>query len=297
MWASAAGCHTAGHQGITLTTNWLAPAKINLFLHVTGRRSDGYHNIQTLYQFVDLCDVLQFAVREDNEVRLSSDFDEVPAEANLVVRAARALQTHSGTRAGTDITLKKVIPTGGGLGGGSSDAATTLVALNEFWRLGLSIKELAEIGVTVSADVPVFVHGQASWAEGIGEKLTPVAPLEPWYLIVNPNVQVSTAALFDAPELTRNISPITIRDFMDGRSRNVFEPVVVTRYPEVRAALEWLRRSHRGYRARMSGTGSCAFTALESEAKARALCERLPKGMTGYVVKGRNASPLYDFAG
>lgn len=280
-----------------MTTNWLAPAKINLFLHVTGRRSDGYHTLQTLYQFVDLCDVLQFSVREDNEIRLTSDFDEVPPEQNLVVRAARALQQHSGTRAGTDVTLKKVIPTGGGLGGGSSDAATTLVALNEFWRLGLSIKELAEIGVGVSADVPVFVHGQASWAEGIGDKLTPVAPAEPWYLIVNPNVQVSTAALFDAPELTRNISPITIRDYMDERSRNVFEPVVVTRYPEVRAALDWLRRNHRGYRARMSGTGSCVFTAFETEAEARALYDRLPKGMSGFVVKGRNASPLYDFAG
>ena len=280
-----------------MTINWLAPAKINLFLHVTGRRSDGYHSLQTLYQFVDLCDVLQFAVREDNEVRLTSDFDEVAPEQNLVVRAARALQAHSGTRAGSDITLKKVIPTGGGRGGGSSDAATTLVALNEFWRLGLSIKELAEIGVTVSADVPVFVHGQASWAEGIGEKLTPVAPAEPWYLIVNPNVQVSTAALFDAPELTRNTSPITIRDFMDGRSRNVFEPVVVTRYPEVRAALDWLRRNHRAYRARMSGTGSCVFTACKSESEARELADRLPKGMTGHVVKGRNASPLYDFAG
>jgi len=280
-----------------LTINWLAPAKINLFLHVTGRRSDGYHTLQTLYQFVDLCDVLQFAVREDNEVHLTSAFNEVPPDENLVVRAARALQAHSGTRAGTDITLTKAIPTGGGLGGGSSDAATTLVALNEFWRLGLSIKELAEIGVTVSADVPVFVHGQASWAEGIGDKLTPVAPTEPWYLIVNPNVQVSTAALFDAPELTRNISPITIRDFMDGRSRNVFEPVVVSRYPEVRAALDWLRRNHREYRARMSGTGSCVFTACKSEADARELAERLPKGMTGHVVKGRNASPLYDFSG
>ena len=280
-----------------MTTTWLAPAKINLFLHVTGRRSDGYHTLQTLYQFVDLCDVLQFAVREDNEIRLTSDFDEVAPEQNLVVKAARALQSHSGTRAGTDITLTKVIPTGGGLGGGSSDAATTLVALNEFWRLGLSIKELAEIGVGVSADVPVFVHGQASWAEGIGDKLTPVAPAEPWYLIVNPNVQVSTAALFDAPELTRNISPITIRDYMDERSRNVFEPVVMTRYPEVRAALEWLRRNHRGYRARMSGTGSCVFTAFGTEAEARELADRLPKGMSGFVVKGRNASPLYDFAG
>ena len=280
-----------------MTTNWLAPAKINLFLHVTGRRGDGYHTIQTLYQFIELNDVLQFSVREDNEIRLESDFKEVAPEQNLVVRAARALQQQSGTRAGTDIKLVKRIPTGGGLGGGSSDAATTLVALNEFWRLGLSIKELAEIGVTVSADVPVFVHGQAAWAEGIGERLTPVAPIEPWYLVINPNVQVSTAALFDAPELTRNTSPITIRDFMDGRSRNVFEPVVVTRYPEVRAALEWLRRHHKGSRAKMSGTGACVFAAFESEEAAKALAEQLPKNMTGYVVKGRNASPLYDFAG
>jgi len=265
-----------------VTTNWLAPAKINLFLHVTGRRSDGYHTLQTVYQFVDLCDVLQFSVREDNEVHLISEFDEVPPENNLVVRAARALQAHSGTRAGTDITLTKHIPTGGGLGGGSSDAATTLVALNEFWRLGLSIKELAEIGVTVSADVPVFVYGQASWAEGIGDKLTPVAPVEPWYLIINPQVQVSTATLFNAPELTRNTSPITIRDFMDA---------------EVGEALDWLRKHHRVRRAKMSGTGSCVFAACESEEQAQELCNKLPDTMTGYVVKGRNASPLYDFSG
>lgn len=280
-----------------MTTNWLAPAKINLFLHVTGRRSDGYHTLQTVYQFVELNDVLQFSVREDNEIHLDSDFDEVPPEQNLVVRAARALQQHSGTRAGTDIKLIKNIPTGGGLGGGSSDAATTLVALNEFWRLGLSIKELAEIGVSVSADVPVFVYGQASWAEGIGDKLTPVAPSEPWYLVVNPKVQVSTQALFNAPELTRNSSPITIRDFMDGRSRNVFEPIVVPRYPEVGAALEWLRRNYRANRAKMSGTGACVFAAFESEDQAKALAEQLPESMIGYVVKGRNASPLYDFAG
>lgn len=280
-----------------MATKWLAPAKINLFLHVTGRRSDGYHTLQTVYQFVDMCDVLQFAVREDSEVHLKSKFKEVPPEDNLVVRAARALQAHSGTRAGTDISLEKVIPTGGGLGGGSSDAATTLVALNEFWRLGLSIKELAEIGVTVSADVPVFVYGQASWAEGIGEKLTPVAPLEPWYLIVNPLVQSSTEALFNAPELKRNTNPITIRDFMDGRSTNVFESIAVAKHPEIGAALDWLRANYRGYRAKMSGTGSCVFTAFENEESAKELCEKLPDGMQGYVVKARNASPLYDFSG
>ena len=280
-----------------MTTNWLAPAKINLFLHVTGRRADGYHTLQTVYQFVNLCDVLQFSVREDNEITLDTSFDEVPPPENLVVRAARALQTHAGARGGADIKLEKVIPTGGGLGGGSSDAATTLVALNEFWRLGLSIKELAEIGVRVSADVPVFVYGQASWAEGIGERLTPVAPLEPWYLIVNPNVQISTATLFNVPELTRNFSPITIRDFMDGRSTNVFEPIVIKKYPEVRAALEWLTVNHRRQRPKMSGTGSCVFTQVDSEEEARALHDKLPKGMTGYVVKGRNASPLYDFSG
>jgi len=280
-----------------LTTNWLAPAKINLFLHVTGRRSDGYHTLQTVYQFINLCDVLQFSVREDNDVQLISAFDEVPPEDNLVIKAARALQAQSGTRSGADITLTKSIPTGGGLGGGSSDAATTLVALNEFWRLGLSIKELAEIGVSVSADVPVFVYGQASWAEGIGDKLTPVAPKEPWYLVVCPQVQISTAALFNLPELTRNTSPITIRDFMDGRTTNVFEPIVIARYPQVRAALEWLSHNNRPRRAKMSGTGSCVFTPCETEDEAQALSEKLPESMTGYVVKGHNASPLYDFSG
>ncbi len=280
-----------------MTTNWLAPAKINLFLHVTGRRSDGYHTLQTVYQFIDLCDVLQFAVREDNDVQLISEFNEVPPEENLVIKAARALQAQSGTRSGADITLTKSIPTGGGLGGGSSDAATTLVALNEFWRLGLSIKELAEIGVSVSADVPVFVYGQASWAEGIGDKLTPVAPKEPWYLVVNPQVQVSTAALFNLPELTRNTSPITIRDFMDGRTTNVFERIVTARYPQVRAALEWLAQNNRKTRPKMSGTGSCVFTECETEEEAQSLNEKLPDSMTGYVVKGHNASPLYDFSG
>lgn len=280
-----------------MTTNWLAPAKINLFLHVTGRRSDGYHTLQTVYQFVDLCDVLQFAVREDSDVTLITEFDEVPPEDNLVVRAARALQAHTGTRGGADITLQKKIPTGGGLGGGSSDAATTLVALNEFWRLGLSIKELAEIGVTVSADVPVFVYGQAMWAEGIGDRLTPVAPVEPWYLIVCPGVQVSTATIFNVPELTRNTSPITIRDFMDGRCTNVFEPIVTARYPEVGKALDWLRKHQTRRRSKMSGTGSCVFAPFDDVEEARALAENVPAGMTAYVVKGRNASPLYDFAG
>ncbi len=280
-----------------MTTNWRAPAKINLFLHVTGRRPDGYHTLQTVYQFVDLCDILQFAVREDNEVHLISEFDEVPPEDNLVVRAARALQSHCGSRSGADITLIKHIPTGGGLGGGSSDAATALVALNEFWRLGLSIKELAEIGVTVSADVPVFVYGQAMWAEGIGEKLTPVAPPEPWYLIIHPDALVSTAELFNVPELTRNTHPITIRDFMDGRCTNVFEPIVAKRFPPVKDALEWLRNNHRSSRAKMSGTGSCVFTACDSQEQAQALCDKLPDSMKGFVVKGQNASPLYDFSG
>ena len=280
-----------------MTTNWLAPAKINLFLHVTGRRSDGYHTLQTVYQFVDLCDVLRFAVREDNQVALITEFDQVPVEQNLVVRAARALQQHSGTRAGADIYLTKLIPTGGGLGGGSSDAATALVALNEFWRLGLSIKELADIGVTVSADVPVFVYGQSSWAEGIGDRLTPVAPVEPWYLVVCPNVQISTEELFGTPELTRNYSPITIRDFMDGRTTNVFEPIVIGRYPQVKTALDWLNLNNRGIRAKMSGTGSCVFTPCENEEQAQILCSKLPSSMTGHVVKGRNASPLYDFSG
>ena len=149
----------------------------------------------------------------------------------------------------------------------------------------------------MSADVPVFVYGQASWAEGIGEKLTPVAPTEPWYLVVCPNVQISTAALFNMPELTRNMSPITIRDFMDGRATNVFEPLVMARYPQVRAALEWLSLNNRGVRAKMSGTGSCVFSPCETEEQARALNEQLPDSMTGYVVKGHNASPLYDFSG
>lgn len=280
-----------------MTARWLAPAKINLFLHVTGRRADGYHTLQTVYQFVDLCDVLTFAVRDDNDVKLTSSFSEVPPEENLVVRAARALQAHTGTRSGADIELLKHIPAGGGLGGGSSDAATTLVALNEFWRLGLSIKELAEIGVTVSADVPVFVYGQSMWAEGIGDKLTPVAPIEPWYLVVNPSVQISTALIFNVPELARNTQPITIRDFMDGRCMNVFEPIVRARYPEVAAALDLLRKLNPERRAKMSGTGSCVFTACQSEEHAQELCAQLPASMTGYVVKGRNFSPLYDFSG
>jgi len=282
---------------------WPAPAKLNLFLHVTGRRADGYHALQTVFQLLELADTLSFAVRRDGRVRRLAGLEEVPPERDLVVRAARLLQETSGTRLGADISVDKRIPAGGGLGGGSSDAATTLVALNRLWALGLGEDALAALGLRLGADVPVFVRGRSAWAEGVGERLVPVELEETWYLVVDPGCPVSTAEVFAAPSLTRSTTPTTINGLygVDGGrhrlrartlvewGRNDCEAWVRARHPPIDAALRWL--GHYGP-ARMTGTGGCVFVPLARERDARALLAELPQGWRGVLTRGVGRSPL-----
>jgi 4-diphosphocytidyl-2-C-methyl-D-erythritol kinase len=274
----------------TSLRTWPAPAKLNLFLHITGQRADGYHLLQTVFQFLDFGDRLTFALRQDGQVRRRTDLPGVPAEADLTVRAARLLQAECGVSQGVDIRIEKNLPRGGGLGGGSSDAATTLVALNELWGCGLDIDTLAALGLQLGADVPVFVRGRAAWAEGVGEELTPVDLAEPWFVVLVPPVTVSTAAVFSAPQLRRDCPPITIRDFLaSGAGKNVCETVVRGQYPEVAAALDDLAQFAP---ARLTGTGACVFAAFDSEAAARQAFAELSGRWDGFVARGCNESPL-----
>jgi 4-diphosphocytidyl-2-C-methyl-D-erythritol kinase len=269
---------------------WPAPAKLNLFLHITGRRADGYHELQTVFQFLDFSDELRFALRADGTVRRFSDIATVPEDEDLVVRAARLLQAETGCLQGVDIHLHKRLPMGGGLGGGSSDAATTLVALNHLWQLGLDEDRLAAIGLQLGADVPVFVRGRAAWAEGVGEHLQAVDLPEPWYVVLVPEVHISTAELFADPQLTRDAQPLKIRDFLAGAGGNVFEPVVRARYPAVADALDWLGQFSA---ARLTGTGACVFAAFGSETEARAVATQATGQWQAIVAKGCNRSPLH----
>jgi 4-diphosphocytidyl-2-C-methyl-D-erythritol kinase len=267
-----------------------APAKLNLMLHITGRRADGYHELQTLFQFLDYGDELSFALRDDGEVRLQTEIADVPHDSNLIVRAARALKQQSGCPLGVDIWLKKVLPMGGGIGGGSSDAATTLLGLNHLWQLGWNEDRLAALGLQLGADVPVFVRGHAAFAEGIGEILTPVTPEEPWYLVLVPQVSVSTAEIFSDPLLTRDTPPIKVRPVPKGNSRNDCLPVVTRRYPEVGNALNLLGKFTE---AKLTGTGSCVFGAFPSKAEADKVSALLTETLTGFVAKGANISMLH----
>jgi 4-diphosphocytidyl-2-C-methyl-D-erythritol kinase len=270
--------------------SWPAPAKLNLFLHVIGRRADGYHLLQTVFQFLDYGDELAFEVTDDGAVTRAVQLAGVGEDADLTVRAARLLQAAAGVRRGARIHLTKRLPMGGGLGGGSSDAATTLIALNELWETRLPREDLAHLGLTLGADVPVFVRGQAAWGEGVGEQLTPIELPQPWYLVLVPPVQVSTAEVFADPKLTRDTPAITIRDFLAGRGRNDLEPAVSRRYPEVARALSWLRQFGD---ARMTGSGGCVFLAVGDEAAARRLLERVEPPVTGFVARGLNRHPIY----
>jgi len=272
-----------------MSRNWPAPAKLNLFLHVTGRRADGYHTLQTAFQLVDLCDLLDFRPRDDGVVQRLEGPADLEPEADLTVRAARLLQSRTGSPRGVDLWLRKMIPAGGGLGGGSSDAATVLVALNELWGTGLTTGELAVLGLELGADVPVFVQGRSAWGEGIGEALEPLDLPPRWYAIVRPDVAISTAEVFQAPELTRNSPTITIRGFLQAGGRNDCEPVVVARRPEVREAIEWLGRSGP---ARMTGTGSCVFAAFATREEATRALAGLPAKWQGFVAAGLGESPL-----
>ncbi len=269
--------------------HWPSPAKLNLFLHITGQREDGYHELQTAFQFLDFCDELQFEVTNDLSIELLTPITGVNNEDNLIVRAARLLQQKAGVKHGVSISLSKRLPMGGGLGGGSSNAATTLVALNELWKCQLSKAELADIGLQLGADVPVFIHGSAAWAEGVGEKLTPISPLEPWYVVIIPNCHVSTAEIFSAPELTRDCEPITISRFLSGEGRNVCENVVRNRYRAVSEALDWLSQFGQ---SRMTGTGACVFADFDSQEQAQQVVDNLPENWQGFVAKACNKSPL-----
>ena len=271
--------------------SWPAPGKLNLFLHVVGRRADGYHCLQTAFQFIDLSDEIRFWRRPPGVIERLRDLLGVPAESDLCMRAARLLAGRAPGVAGVAIDVHKRLPMQGGVGGGSSDAATVLVALNELWGLRLPAQELAALGLTLGADVPVFVQGQAAWGEGVGELLTPVDFPEAIYLLVRPDATVGTAEVFKAPELTRDSPPIKIRDFLLTGGRNDCEPVVRRRFPAVAEALDWLGQFGP---ARLTGTGSCVFVAMPDEAQARELLARLPGRWTGYVVRGLNRSPLLD---
>ncbi|MFI4891368.1 MAG: 4-(cytidine 5'-diphospho)-2-C-methyl-D-erythritol kinase [Steroidobacterales bacterium] len=276
-------------------TVWPAPAKLNLFLHILGRRADGYHELQTVFQFLDLCDDISIRVRTDGVIHRLTGPAGVAAEQDLVVRAARALQRAAKVSMGADLGVHKRIPIGGGLGGGSSDAATTLVALNELWNLRWPRPRLAELALSLGADVPVFVLGRAAWGEGAGERLTPLyppqAPRECNYLILKPKVSVSTAAVFHDPELTRNSAPITIDGFLASGGRNDCTQVVRKRYPEVAAALDFLS----GFGdARLTGTGACVFVACATIEAAHEIMRKMPPALDGFLARGLNDSPLLE---
>ena len=273
---------------------WPAPAKLNLFLHILGRRPDGYHELQTAFQFVDLCDFLSFEARADGRIVRTTGPAEVAAESDLVVRAAVSVRRAIGATQGVSIAVDKRIPLQGGLGGGSSDAATTLIALNEMWNGGLTRQDLAKLGLALGADVPVFVHGTAAFAEGVGERLTPIEPPECDYVIVHPGCGVATADVFQAPELTRNSAAITIRALLREGGRNDCEAVVRRRYPPVAQALDWLGQFGE---ARLTGTGACVFVAVQSRARAEEICRTIPPGWRGFACRGRNRSPLEDRLG
>jgi 4-diphosphocytidyl-2-C-methyl-D-erythritol kinase len=274
--------------------DYLAPAKLNLFLHVVGRREDGYHLLQTVFTLIDRCDRLRLRVRDDGHVDRVNLVPGVPPEHDLAVRAATLLREASGTPLGADIEIEKSIPMGGGLGGGSSDAATVLMGLDRLWGTGFGPEALAELALSLGADVPFFLDGRPAWAEGVGDRLTPV-DIEPrWYLVLVPPVGVATAGVFAAPELTRNTEPLKMEDF-SARPRlfefsNDLEPVVTSRYPVVRQHLEWLRK-HRA-QARMTGSGACVFAEFERRDDAEAVARELPASMKGFVAQGLMEHPL-----
>ncbi len=274
-----------------ITARFPAPAKLNLLLRIVGRREDGYHLLQTVFQFIDRCDWIDFTVREDGVIGLACPLPGVPEETDLTVRAARALQLASGVSQGVTIAVEKNLPMGGGLGGGSSDAATTLVALNHLWGAGLTQSELKAIGLKLGADVPVFIEGFAAWGEGVGEDLTPLDLDEPWYLVVVPECHVATGRVFTDPDLTRDNPPIKMAGFFEGRRENHCLPVVLQHYPEVAAAIEALSVVGE---ARLTGTGACVFAVYPTEAEALEAQRALGPAWCSFVAKGLNRSPLLD---
>lgn len=279
-----------------MMTHWPSPAKLNLFLYITGQRADGYHTLQTLFQFLDYGDDITIAQRNDGEIHLLTAVDGVAHEDNLIVRAARLLMKTASDRgqlpagSGADISIEKRLPMGGGLGGGSSNAATVLVALNHLWQCGLSIDDLADIGLTLGADVPVFVRGHAAFAEGVGEILTPVNPAEKWYLVAHPGVSIPTPVIFQDPELPRNTPKRSIETLLKCEFGNDCEVIARKRFREVDAALSWLLEYAP---SRLTGTGACVFAEFDTESRARQVLEQAPEWLEGFVAKGVNLSPLH----
>ncbi|KAE8440137.1 MULTISPECIES: 4-(cytidine 5'-diphospho)-2-C-methyl-D-erythritol kinase [Halomonadaceae] len=274
-----------------------APAKLNRMLHIVGRRPDGYHELQTLFQFIDLCDYLSFTLRQDGIIELTTPIAGVAHDDNLIVRAATLLQQASGTHLGATISIEKRLPMGGGLGGGSSNAATALKGLDRLWQLGLGDTHLAELGLALGADVPVFVRGRSAWAEGVGEKLTPVTLDTPWFVVIHPGISVSTPAIFQDSELTRDSLPITMARALQGgvaEWRNDCEATVKKRYPHIAEALDWLAQHAP---SRLTGTGACLFAAFESKEAAQTVAELANRRWQAWVARGLNTSPLQDALG
>ncbi|MDC9817882.1 4-(cytidine 5'-diphospho)-2-C-methyl-D-erythritol kinase [Pectobacterium polonicum] len=280
----------------TVTETWPAPAKLNLFLHITGQRPDGYHLLQTLFQFLDYGDTLTIRPRDDDEINLLTPVEGVDNEQNLIVRAARLLQQHCEhhnihtIQRGADISIDKCLPMGGGLGGGSSNAATVLVALNHVWQSGLSVDSLAELGLQLGADVPVFVRGHAAFAEGIGEQLTPANPPEKWYLVAHPGVSIATPLIFSDPELTRNSPVRDLETLLNQTFVNDCEAIARKRFREVEQLLSWLLEYAP---ARLTGTGACVFAEFDTEFAARQVLDQAPEWLNGFVARGVNVSPLH----
>ncbi len=268
-----------------------APAKLNLMLNVLDQRNDGYHNLQTVFQFIDFADQLHFTVLNDARIDLHTANLSIPDSDNLIFRAAQLLQKETGTRLGADIRLDKVLPLGGGLGGGSSNAATTLVALNKVWQTGLTQSELMTLSGRLGADVPVFIYGEAAYGTGIGDQLTPILLPEPWYVVIIPPAQVPTSKIFSHPQLTRNGQPITISDFLTHGGPNSCEAIVRQLYPDVAVALDWLSQFSS---ARMSGTGCAVFASFTDRSQAEKVVNQIPAAFKGVVVRGFNKSPLYN---
>lgn len=269
-----------------------APAKLNLFLHVVGRRDDGYHLLQSVFRLIDHADTVHLELRDDGRVVRAGALPGVSEDQDLTVRAARLLQPYARPGAGVGIRLDKRLPMGGGLGGGSSDAATVLLALNRLWEIDLPRQRLQALALTLGADVPVFVFGRTAFAEGVGELLQPIDAPAAWYVVLTPPVQVPTAAIFAAPELTRDTPALKIAPFSAGAGRNDLEPVVVGRYPEVGRHLQWLSQFGE---ARMTGSGACVFASFATEDAARSVLQALPDTMQGFVARGLDKHPLYDF--
>ncbi|WON78444.1 4-(cytidine 5'-diphospho)-2-C-methyl-D-erythritol kinase [Serratia sp. UGAL515B_01] len=279
-----------------MTHQWPAPAKLNLFLYITGRRADGYHQLQTLFQFLDYGDTLTIHPRQDNSIQLLTPVDGVPDEQNLIVRAAHLLQRYCSEHGivtlsrGANISIEKRLPMGGGLGGGSSNAATVLIALNELWQCGLSDDKLAEMGLTLGADVPVFIRGHAAFAEGIGEKLQPANPAEKWYLVAHPGISIPTPMIFADKELKRDTPIRPLSALLQATYANDCEPIARKRFREVEQLLSWLLQYAP---SRLTGTGACVFAEFDSEPAALEVLNQAPSWLRGFVARGVNVSPLH----